>query len=297
MLEARSFLLLLSSAYVVAHGDANAAAGQWVRPATPATVKGTDLDYQVAGKTYEGYSAIPASGTAKAGVLIAHQYMGLTEYEKARADEMAKMGYAAFALDVYGKGVRCTTSACASAAMNKALSNITSLRDLISAGTSQLLSHGAPRPDKLVAMGYCFGGSMVLELARHPAKGASAGVSFAAVSSIHGTLGAYAGETTASGEMTGRVQVHHAELDFQGDGALLALEAELKVGTNGTDAVWETLKYGKCKHGWTEPMSSIYNARAAVQAHKSTFEFFEMALGFYDPAADAFPELPFCQPK
>lgn len=179
--------------------------------------------------------------------------------------------------------------------MNKALSNITSLRGLISAGTQQLIARGAPGADTLVAIGYCFGGSMVLELARHPMKGASKDVTYQAVSSIHGTLSAYLDETATSGEVLSRVQAHHAELDFQGDAALLALESELKVGTSGTEAVWETLKYGKCSHGWTEPGTDVYNARAAVQAHKSTFEFFEMALRLVDPASDAFPELEFCQ--
>ena len=96
-------------------------------------------------------------------------------------------------------------------------------------------------------------------------------------------------------EVTGRVQVHHAELDFQGDDSLTQLEAELKAGVNGTQGLWETAKYAKCEHGWTEPDSAVYRARAAVQAHKSSFEFFEMALGDEDPSADPFPSMPFCR--
>ena len=91
------------------------------------------------------------------------------------------------------------------------------------------------------------------------------------------------------------MQAHHAALDFSGDEGLLGLEKELTAGTIGTSARWETLKYGKCEHGWTEPGTPKYRARAAVQAHKSTFEFFEMALGFDDPSADPFPALPICQ--
>lgn len=278
-----------------AHGLADAGVGSgWTRPPPPPGVMVRDVDYTVDGATYEGFLALPDSKTPKkGGLLIAHQYMGLIDYEKARAAEFAGMGYTAFAIDVYGKGVRCNTSACASSTMNKAKSDIPKLRGLISAGTQQLLQH-APDKGQLVAMGYCFGGSMVLELARHPGKGASDGVTFKAVSSIHGTLDAYSGETAAQGEVHTRIQAHHAELDFQGDGALTALEAELKGGVNGTDAVWETLKYSKCSHGWTEPGTPIYRARAAVQAHKSTAEFFQMALGEEDPEADAFPITPFC---
>eukprot|EP00966_Prymnesium_polylepis_P116189 2685845-Prymnesium_polylepis.1 len=169
--------------------------------------------------------------------------MGLGEYEKARAEEMAAQGYVAFALDVYGKGVRCNTTACAIATMNKALADVGKLRGLISAGTNQLLALWGGTADRarLVAMGYCFGGSMVLELARHPNVGASAGQTFKAVSSIHGTLSPYAGQKPAAGEIRTLIQAHHAELDFQGDGALTALEAELKIGVNGSDATWETL--------------------------------------------------------
>jgi dienelactone hydrolase len=205
-----------------------------------------NFDYTVKGKTYEGYLAMPSTGSVKAGVLIAHQYMGLIDYEKSRAEEMASMGYFAFALDVYGKGIRCNTSACAKTTMDKALSDLPGLRGLISAGTQQLLEQATAKfpssslKSKLVAMGYCFGGSMVLELARHPAKGASDGEQFVAVSSIHGTLSAYGDEQPADGEVVTMVQAHHAELDFQGDGALTALEAEMKVGMNGTGKLSQT---------------------------------------------------------
>ena len=99
------------------------------------------------------------------------------------------------------------------------------LRGLIRAGANQLLFHWPHSdPTKLVAMGYCFGGSMVLDIARHPGKGASAGLTFAAVSSIHGTLSPYLQETVAKGGLRTRVQAHHAELDFQGDAGLAAFE-------------------------------------------------------------------------
>merc|ERR1712151_1427365 len=106
--------------------------------------------------------------------------------------------------------------------------------------------------DKLVAMGYCFGGGNVLELARHPNIGASKGLVFKAVAGIHATLPPLL-EPAAQGEIKTWVQVHHAELDFSGDAGLAGLEAELERGFNGSDAIWETTKYGKCMHGFTEP--------------------------------------------
>merc|ERR1712025_1245508 len=169
---------------------------------------------------------------------------GLIEYEKARADELAGMGYVVFALDVYGKGVRCKDEDCAVANMKKAQSNATKLRRLLSAGTSELVA-AAGQKDKLVALGYCFGGGNVLELARHPGVGASEGVVFKAVSSVHGTLSPLV-EPAAAGEVKTWVQAHHAEFDFQGDQVLVDLQKELSSGTNGTDAIWEAVKYAKC---------------------------------------------------
>jgi len=294
-MKAGAAAVLLCATGAWAHGlaDGGRSTG-FTRPQSPPGVTSRDVVYTVGGSEYEGFVALPDKPRAsKAGVLIAHQYMGLGEYEKSRAEEVAGLGYAAFALDVYGKGQRCSNSTCASELMNKALSDIPKLRGLINAGIEQLLPHADK--NALAAMGYCFGGSMVLELARHPNKGASEGVTMKAVSSIHGTLSPYNDEKAAEGEVQTRIQAHHAELDFQGDGALTALEAELKVGVNGTEAIWETLKYAKCSHGWTEPGTPIYRARAAVQAHKSTFEFFEMAFGEEDPTKDAFPSLPFCR--
>ena len=291
----RLTILLLVFSCVAGHGlaDGGASIG-WTRPNRSDLVDGTDVDYTVNGTKYEGYYAAPKSGQLKAGLLIAHQYMGLIDYEKARADEFATMGYAVFALDVYGKGVRCNTSACARTEMHKALSDIPKLRGLIRAGVAELLTK-YNEPTKLVAMGYCFGGGIVLDIARHPLTGSSSGVTFKAVSSIHGTLSPYLGDKAKRGGVHTRIQAHHAELDFQGDVGLSTFEAEMKVGVDGSEAIWETIKYAKCEHGWTEPGTPIYRARAAVQAHKSTAEFFEMALGLDDPAADPFPSLPICK--
>ena len=204
---------------------------------------------------YQGYVSHPAekvqSGGAR-GALVAHQWKGLGDYEKSRADEMAAMGYVAFALDVYGKGVRCNTTACAQAAMQAAMSNVSRLQRLISAGTQQLTRWADAT--QLVAIGYCFGGSVVLELARHPQRNASAGVAYRAVASVHGVL-APLGAAAATGEVRARVQVHHADLDFQGDGALASLEAELRRGVNGTDGLWETAKY-RSHHRGSLPVPS-----------------------------------------
>ena len=270
-------------------GDDNAIARMshpWPSKPVAERVKhnGTDIDYMVGSDIFQGYVSLPAmvSGDAKfPGILVAHQWMGLGDYEKSRADQFAAQGYVVFALDVYGKGIRCTTPSCAKAAMDNATANLPRLLELISAGTGQLIKAGADS-SALVAIGYCFGGSMVLELARHPNQGAASGAQYTAVSSVHGVL-APLSTSAATGEITTRVQVHHGELDYQGDAALTQLKAELTAGVNGTRGLWEVTEYAKCQHGWTEPGTAPYDARGALQAHQSTYAFFEMALGRVDP--------------
>lgn len=293
----RAIPAALMARLVAGHGTADAGVASGFRkPSTPAGVTAKDYDYDVDGVTYEGYLALPPKDRKPVGsVVVAHQWMGLGEYEKSRTEELAAMGYVAFAVDVYGKGHRCSDFNCAITESSLAKSNVTRLNGLISAGTQQLLKEGGDR-DKLVALGYCFGGGNVFELARHPGVGASDGVIFKAVSGIHPSFTPLV-EAAAQGEIVTHVQVHHAELDMSGDAGLAGFEAELRVGVNGSDALWETIKYGKCEHGWTEPGTAMYKARAAVQSHKSTFEFFQMALGNEDPEADAFPVDPFCQQK
>lgn len=293
MLRALSVASLATSAAGHGLADAGRSVG-WTRPAPQAGVRGTDEDYEVEGEKYQGYVALPARPDPLGGVLVAHQWMGLGEYEKARADELAAIGFTAFALDTYGKGIRCEDEACATQAMAESEKNITKLRGLISAGTQQLLQHFSD-PDRLLALGYCYGGAVVLELARHPGMGASDGVVYKAVSGIHAVLDPF-GEKASQGEVVAKVQVHHAELDPSGDAGLAAFEAEMRVGVNGSDGEWNTMKYSKCEHGWSEPGTPIYRARPALQAHKSTFEFFLMALGIDDPDADPFPPNPVCSP-
>ena len=150
--------LPLLTTLVLSHGRAlhgRADGGHFVRPDRSADVVSRNVDYVVGNTTYEGFWSVPKGVAPKAGLLIAHQYMGLIDYEKSRAEEFAASGYGVFALDVYGKGVRCNTTDCAKATMNKALSDLPKLRSLINAGANQLLHEwgtGAD-PTKLVAMG------------------------------------------------------------------------------------------------------------------------------------------------
>jgi len=243
------------------------------------SLKGSRIDYSHDGQTYSGYLVTPnhtETAIPAAGVLIAPTMKGISEYEMARADQMASRGYTAFVLDPYGKDV-CPPDGCAQTEMGELLENLAELRNRISAGTQELLKH-TPWDSKLVAIGYCFGGWMVLDLAKHPDQGSSAGVTFAAVSSLHGLLEPVK-DPVEEGEIVTNVQVHHAELDMQGDAALQELRSELSIGVNGTSAAWEAIVYSGVGHGWTNPSSLVYDERASIAAHLSTFQFLDAAAG------------------
>jgi len=294
MLRAAAVALVGHRAVAHSPSELGAMTHRWEKPAPPSGVTGSDIDYVVDGETYEGYLAMPPEGMQPVGgLLVAHAFLGLDEDAKARADQFAGMGYVSFAVDVYGKGNRCAEADCARALMNAAKANETKLKMLLSAGTDQLLA-AYGNTDKLVAIGYCFGGGNVLELARHPGVGASNGVVYKAVSAIHASLDPFY-QPASQGTIVTQVQVHHGQLDPQGDAGLLRLEAELINGTDGSEGLWETVKYAKVPHAWTAPSDHRYNARAAVQAHESSYAFFQKALGNLDPIANGFP-LSSCPP-
>ena len=99
-------------------------------------------------------------------MLIVHQWKGLTDYEKKRAEMLAKLGYIAFALDIYGKGIRPKSTQEAGAQAGKYKSNRDLLRARAQAGLAVLQKQELTDPKRVAAIGYCFGGTTVIELAR-----------------------------------------------------------------------------------------------------------------------------------
>merc|ERR1719174_1511000 len=239
----------------------------WTKPPTPPGVVSHSVTYALDGKEYEGFVAFPApkadAAKVNPGVLIAHTWTGLGDMEKFRAEEMASFGYKAFALDVYGKGIRPSNQKEAAGNCSALESHPTILHKRIYKGLDMLLNYGpAVNHSALVANGYCFGGTMVLELARTGAR-------LLGVSSFHGELH----NLTAMSEdhITCAVQVHHADLDFQPAAVLLAFEDEMRAHKVAT---WSTSKYGNCAHGFTDPTSTAYNKQAARQSHASMRHFY-----------------------
>jgi len=211
------------------------------------------IDYKQGDTTLEGYLAYDDSISGKRpGVLVVHQWMGLTDYEKHRAEQLAQLGYVAFCADIYGKGVRPKDTSEAGAQAGKYKSDRALLRARVNAGLAELEQSGLVDPARVAAIGYCFGGTTVLELAR-------SGATLAGVVSFHGGLDSPA---PADGKnIKCKVLVcHGADDPFQKPADLAAFEDELRQA----NVDWVLIKYGGAVHSFTQPMAGNDNSRGAA---------------------------------
>ncbi|MBA4490545.1 dienelactone hydrolase family protein [Paracoccus sp. S1E-3] len=126
-----------------------------------AAYAGEAVDYSAGDRTFEGYVA--KAENPKGAVVLIHDWDGLTDYEKKRADMLAEQGYNAFAIDLYGKGVRPDTMEGNQAETQKLYNDRETMRALMTAGLEAAAAQGLAAP---VVAGYCFGGAAALEMAR-----------------------------------------------------------------------------------------------------------------------------------
>lgn len=149
------------------------------------SIKTSAVDYSDGTTLFEGYLAQPSDADANAPVpcvLLAHEWSGLNEGMKAIARRVASLGYACFAADVYGKGVRGSEVGDNSHLMNPLLADRELLRDRLLAGLRTAAELPFVDRSRIAAMGYCLGGLCALDLARAGAPDLRAAVSF------HGAL-------------------------------------------------------------------------------------------------------------
>jgi len=151
--------------------------------ASRAEIKTQVIEYKDGDTTLEGFLAWDdAITTPRPGVLVVHDWNGLDDYEKNRARQLAGLGYVAFAADIYGKGVRPANPQESAAQAGKYRNDIPLFRSRLMAGLNILQAQAGVDKAKLAAIGYCFGGGGVLELAR-------SGAPVVGVVSFHGALG------------------------------------------------------------------------------------------------------------
>jgi dienelactone hydrolase len=203
-------------------------------------VRTETVTYTAGGATCTGYIAWDASKPGRRpGVLVVHEWWGHNEYVRRRARMLAEMGYTAMALDMYGDGKVAAHPDDAGKFMNEVLANMDVGKERFVAAQRVLAGHPSTDPAHLAAIGYCFGGAVVLAMARQ-------GMPLDAVASFHGSL---ATKTPAKpGAVKARVLVcHGADDKFVSMQDVAALQQEMRAA--GADC--EVVVYPGAVHGFT----------------------------------------------
>ncbi|MBK1883051.1 dienelactone hydrolase family protein [Luteolibacter pohnpeiensis] len=212
------------------------------------------VDYEQGGQTLEGFHVYDDATTGKRpGILIIHQWTGLTDYEKGRARQLAEMGYNVFAADIYGKGIRPQVPEAAKVS-GKYKADRKLYRERLDAGLQQLKSDNLTDPSRIAAIGYCFGGGGVLELAR-------SGADIAGVVSFHGDLSS---DPDYRAKKDG---VHTKVLVLQGADDPYAPEEQVKAFQkefSEAGADWQFISYSGTVHSFTQKMAGNDPSKGAA---------------------------------
>ena len=231
------------------------------------------VEYREGDTVLEGYLAYEPGRAPLPGVLIVHQWKGLGIYEKQRAQMLARLGYVAFAADIYGKGVRPTTAAEAGAQASKYRVDRALLRRRAAAGLAQLKAFPFVDAKRVAAIGYCFGGGTVLELAR-------SGADLRAAVSFHGNLDTP--NLADAKNIKAKILVCHGALDPH------VTQASVQTFQNEMTAAsvdWQLIQYSGAVHAFTDWTGSrdnstgaAYNRAADKRSWAAMLQFFHETL-------------------
>jgi len=235
----------------------------------PAKIVTKTIEYKQGDTILEGCLTYDDSLSGqRPGVLIVHQWLGVTDYEKQRAEQLAALGYVAFCADIYGQGIRPQSLKEAGSEATKYKTDRALLRLRVNAGLEQLKKSERVDIKRVAAIGYCFGGTAVLELAR-------SGATLNGVVSFHGGLDSPA---PADGRnIKCKVLACHGGDDpFVPAKDLAAFEEELRAA----NVDWQLIKYGGAVHSFTQPLANDnppgtkYNERADKRSWQDMKQFF-----------------------
>ncbi|GAB1255759.1 dienelactone hydrolase family protein [Aurantivibrio plasticivorans] len=205
-------------------------------------IRGEEVTYTVGDTTLTGYIAYDANQQGqRPGVLIVHEWWGHNDYVRTRAHMLAKLGYTAFALDMYGDGKLATHPEDAQKFMMEVMNNIPTAEARFAAAHKLLDEHNTTNPAQTAAMGYCFGGAMVLHQAR-------IGSDLAGVASFHGNLSTTS-PAKAHGVNAKVLVLHGADDPFVPQEQVDAFKKEMAAAV----ADYKFIAYPGAVHAFTNP--------------------------------------------
>lgn len=233
-----------------------------------AAIKTQNVDYKSGDVALQGYLAYDDAVAGKRpGVLVFPEWWGLNDYPKERARALAEMGYVAFAADMYGKGVVATSPDEAGKLAGQFRANWeqggqAEMRQRAAAGLAVLAKQPQVDPARLAAIGYCFGGTVALELAY-------SGADLSAAVTFHGGL------TVPPAADRGRIRAHLLILHGASDANIKPETiAELQKALTDAGVDWEMVYYGGAVHGFSNPANtSAYQPRAAQRSWQTMQRF------------------------
>ncbi len=204
----------------------------------------SELSYKIDGNEHLGFVAKPAKITKKTKtILIVHEWWGLNQYPKDRAIQLSKEGFIAICIDMYGANKVVDNPSDAGALAGQFYADPTLLKKHFDAGYQAALTVSGVNKDKMAAIGYCFGGTVVLNAAKM-------GAPIDAVVSFHGGL---QGPPLAAGTLKASVLVCNGAADqFVPQKDIDTLAAEMKA--NAADYTF--INYADATHAFTNPFST-----------------------------------------
>ena len=219
---------------------------------------GGSVTYQVDGQSYEGYFTSPSDRAPF--VLLIHDWDGLTDYEIKRANMLADLGYAVFALDLFGADVRPTEVIDKRQHTGELYKNREKMRALMKGALDTAQKRGA-NIENAVAVGYCFGGGAVLELAR-------SGADLKGFATFHGGLKTPEGQNYA--KTKGKILIMHGSADTS---ITMDQFSDLAKELEKAGVAHEMTTYGGAQHAFTVFGGNRYQKTADKKSWKRFTEF------------------------